>query len=176
MTDQPLPTRIIFEGRKIDLALATVELADGARAEREVVLHRGAVALLVEPDPDHLILVRNQRYAVGQTLIEVPAGTIDPGETPEQTAAREVEEETGHRAGRIEPLRSWWVSPGILSERMHLFRCTELTPTQTAHQPDEQLVPIVVSWHEALAMASDGRIDDAKTLLSLWIGAQVRSK
>jgi ADP-ribose pyrophosphatase len=174
MPDIPAGIRVIFEGHKIDLALVPVPLADGATAEREVVLHRGAVALLVEPDPDHLILVRNERYAVGRTLLEVPAGTIDPGESPQQTAAREVEEETGHRAGRVEPLRSWWVSPGVLSERMHLFRCTDLTPTATAHQPDEKLVPVVVTWDEALRMAADGRIDDAKTLLALWIGSRSR--
>ncbi len=166
----PPDSRIIFQGHKIDLALVPVPLADGTTAEREVVLHRGAVALLVEPDDGHLILVRNQRYAVGKTLLEVPAGTIDPGETPEQTAAREVLEETGHRAGRVEHLRTWWVSPGIMNEQMHLFRCTALTRETTNLQPDERLEPVTLTWTEALAMAADGRIDDAKTLLALWIG------
>lgn len=167
-------SRVIFRGHKIDLALVPVPLADGTTAEREVVMHRGAVALLVEPDGDHLVLVKNDRYAVGRTLLEVPAGTIDAGEAPEQTAAREVEEETGYRAGRIEALRSWWVSPGVMSERMYLYRCRDLTRTAPALQPDERLVPVVVCWDEALAMAADGRIDDAKTLLALWIGAAAR--
>ena len=163
-------SRVIFQGHKIDLALVPVPLTDGSIGEREVVLHRGAVALLVEPDADHLILVRNERFAVGKSLLEVPAGTMDLGETPAETAAREVVEETGHRAGRIEHLRTWWVSPGVMNEQMHLFRCTELTAARLDLQPDERLVPVVISWAEALAMAEDGRIDDAKTLLALWIG------
>ena len=80
-----------------------VALADGTIAEREVVVHRGAVALVPMVDRDHVCLVENERYAVGKTLLEVPAGTIDPGESPDQTAARELAEETGYRAGRITP-------------------------------------------------------------------------
>jgi ADP-ribose pyrophosphatase len=165
--------RIIYRGHKIDLALQAVPLGDGGVAEREVVLHRGAVALLALVDDDHLCLVRNERYAVGRTLLEVPAGTLEPGEAPEAAAARELREETGYRAGRIEPLGGWWVSPGVMSERMHLYRCTGLTPGPTAHQPDERLEPVVVSWAEAIEMVRDGRIDDAKTMLALLIGRGV---
>ncbi len=81
--------RIIFRGRKIDLALQEVSLRDGSIAEREVVLHRGAVAMVPMVDADHVCLIRNRRYSVGRTLLEVPAGTIDPGEAPERTAERD---------------------------------------------------------------------------------------
>jgi ADP-ribose pyrophosphatase len=108
-------------------------------------------------------------------LLEVPAGTLEPGEPPEVTAARELTEETGYRAGRIEPMGGWWVSPGVMNERMYLYRCTDLTPGPAAHQPDERLEPVIVSWGEALAMVRDGRIDDAKTMLALLIGQGTRA-
>src|SRR5947209_9099479 len=122
MTESPRDTeaeveverRIIYRGRKIDLALQSVVLDDGTTAQREVVLHRGAVALVPMVDADHVCLVENRRYAVGRTLLEVPAGTIDPGETPEETAARELAEETGYRDGRMARFRDWFVSPGVM--------------------------------------------------------------
>jgi ADP-ribose pyrophosphatase len=135
-----------------------------------VVVHRGAVALLPMVDADHVCLVENRRYAVGKTLLEVPAGTIDPGETPEQTAARELAEETGYHARRLTRLREWFVSPGIFTERMYLFRCEDLEPGPTQHQPDETLTPLIVSRDEALGMVRDGRIEDAKTILALLLG------
>jgi ADP-ribose pyrophosphatase len=167
--------RVIYRGRKIDLALQTVVLDDGTTATREVVVHRGAVALVPMVDADHVCLVENHRYAVGRTLLEVPAGTIDPGETPEETASRELVEETGYRAGRIVRLREWFVSPGVLSERMFLFLCEDLQPGPVQHQPDERLTPVIVSWDEAMRMAQDGRIEDAKTLLALWFCGMKRS-
>src|SRR5262245_49861629 len=105
----PADLRVIYRGKKVDLALKRVNLSDGSVGEREVVIHPGAVALLVLPDDDHLVLVRNRRHAVDETLVEVPAGTIDPGETPEQTAHREVREETGYSAATVERLAEWFV-------------------------------------------------------------------
>src|SRR5712672_1911085 len=96
MNESTPARRVIYRGRKIDLALQPVVLKDGQTADREVVLHRGAVALLPMVDSDHVCLVKNYRYTVDRTLWEVPAGTIDPGESPEETARRELTEETGY--------------------------------------------------------------------------------
>jgi ADP-ribose pyrophosphatase len=171
----PNPTRrLIYRGSKIDLALQQVALLDGTTAEREVVIHRGAVALVPMVDDHHVCLIRNRRYSVGKTLLEVPAGTIDPGETPDQTAARELVEETGYRAGRIRPIREWYVSPGVFTERMYLFLCEDLAPGPTEHQPDEQLQTVIVSWEEALAMVDDGQIEDAKSMLALTICERIK--
>lgn len=166
--------RLIYRGTKLDLALQSVATRDGGSIDREVVIHRGAVALLVYVDADHLCLVRNVRYAVGETLLEVPAGTIDEGESPAETAARELKEETGYTAASIKPAGSWWVSPGILNERMYLFECTDLTPGESALAPDERLEPVIVPWHVALAMIADGRIQDAKSMLAILLTAKRR--
>lgn len=172
---QPQPgRRTIYRGRKVELALQEVRLDDGSVAEREVVVHRGAVALVPMVDDDHVCLVENRRYAVGATLLEVPAGTIDPGESPDATAERELREETGYEADRIERVGGWWVSPGVMNERMHLYRCTGLRPGPTDHQPDEHLVPVVVAWDEAVRMALDGRLDDAKSILAILLCDRLR--
>lgn len=161
--------RVIYRGRKIDLALQPIQLADGSTAQREVVLHRGAVALVPMVDGDHVCLLKNYRYSVGGPLIEIPAGTIDPGETPDSTAPRELAEETGYTAAQITRIGAWYVSPGVMNERMYLYLCEDLTPGPTDHQPDEQIEPIVVPWSEAVAMALDGRIDDAKSKLAILL-------
>src|SRR5262245_25792462 len=161
--------RLIYRGRKIDLALHSVRLADGSRSEREVVVHRGAVALVPMVDRDRVCLVRNHRYAVGKALLEVPAGTIDKGESPDETAVRELGEETGYHGGRIKRVAEWFVSPGVLTERMFLYLCEDLVPGPNRLEPDEQLAPVVVAWDEAVAMVFDGRIEDAKTIVSLLL-------
>lgn len=159
--------RLIYRGRKIDLALQAVSLKDGSTKEREVVIHRGAVALVPMVDAGHVCLLKNHRYSVGETLIEVPAGTIDPGETPDSTALRELAEETGYLAERICRIAEWFVSPGFLTERMFLYLCEGLKAGPTEHQPDEQLEPMIVPWQEAVAMVDDGRIRDAKSMLAI---------
>lgn len=166
---QPPERRLIYRGRKIDLALQPVRLRDGTVKDREVVVHRGAVALVPMVDADHVCLLKNFRYAVNAALIEAPAGTIDPGETPEATAPRELIEETGYRAARITRVADWLVSPGVFTERMFLYLCEDLSPGPTAHQPDEHLEPIVVAWDEALLMVHDGRIKDAKSMLAILL-------
>ncbi len=162
--------RVIYKGRKIDLALQTVALADGTPSDREVILHRGAVALLAMVDRDRVCLVKNGRIAVDKTLLEVPAGTLDEGESPDECAPRELREETGYVAGKLTKIAEWWVSPGLFTERMFLYLCEDLSPGPTEHQPDERLEPVVVPWSEALEMVRDGRIDDAKSMLAILIG------
>ena len=166
--------RVIFKGLKIDLALQPVRLSDGTYADREVVIHRGAVALVPMVDADHVCLIENERYALGKTLVEVPAGTIDVGEDPDRTAERELQEETGYLASSIRKVREWYVSPGVMTERMYLYVCEGLTPGPTRHAPDERLKTRVVRWEDALAMVADGRIEDAKTMLSLSICDRLR--
>lgn len=172
----PSSRRVIFSGRKIEVALDTLTLNDGTTAEREVVLHRGAVALVPMVDDDHVCLVKNVRYAVRDTLWEVPAGTIDAGEHPDVTAERELTEETGYTAEKIIKLREWYVSPGVMSEQMHLYLCEGLKQVGSSLELDENLEPVVLPWEEALAMALDGRIKDAKSILAILLVNRLRGK
>lgn len=144
---------------------------------REVVEHPGSVVVIPLVAPDCVCLVEVVRVAVGTTLLELPAGTLDRVETLDEAAARELTEETGYRAGRIAPVGGLWMSPGILYERMHLFVAEDLVPGPQALEPGEQIRTRVVPLEEAVAMCLDGRIEDAKTVagLLLW-AARARSQ
>jgi len=172
--DSTAGRRVIYKGRKVDLALQPIRLADGSTSDREVVLHRGAVAMVPMVDRDHICLVKNFRYAANKTLLEIPAGTLDPGESPDATAPRELAEETGYRAGSIRRVAEWYVSPGVMNERMYLYLCEDLTPGPTDHQPDERLEPVVLAWSEAMGLVRDGKIEDAKTMLALLLCDRLR--
>ncbi len=164
----PNPTRqIVHRGRKIQVALETTVTAEGTVVQRDVIIHPGAVAILPLVDQDHVCLLRNRRPAVGETLLEIPAGTLEPGELPEKAAPRELAEETGYQAGQWQKLTEFFPSPGVISERTHLFLATELTPGPMQLEPDEDLEPCVVNWSEALDWVLDGTIRDAKTLIAL---------
>jgi ADP-ribose diphosphatase len=145
----------------------TVLRPDGTSAQVSYVVHPGSVAILPLVDADHLCLIRSRRLTVGQTLIEVPAGTREPGESPEETARRELEEETGYSAAKWEELTQFYASPGILSERMYVYLATELTPGQPRREPNEQIENLVLSWDDALAMIDRGEIVDGKTIVAL---------
>ena len=110
----------------------------------------------------------------GKTLLEVPAGTIDPGESPDQTAERELLEETGYRPAASAASATGTFSPGVMNERMYLYLCEDLEPGPADLELDEQLEPVIVPWDEALAMVDDGRIEDAKTMLALMICDRMR--
>jgi ADP-ribose pyrophosphatase len=156
----------VFLGRKFRVERRTVAQG-GAAHVYEVVVHPGAAVILPVLEDGRVLLIHNQRVAVGQELLELPAGTLDDGEEPAVCAARELAEETGYRAGRLRLLTSFFTSPGILTERIHAFLATELTPGPTAHEAGEQIRPAPMTLAEALQAIRDGRICDAKTILTL---------
>ena len=115
----------------------------GQTASVSYVVHPGSVAILPLVDDDHLCLIRNRRLTVGQTIIEVPAGTREPGEPPLETARRELEEETGYRAAKWEELVEFYASPGILSERMYVYVARDLTPGEPRREANEEIENLV---------------------------------
>jgi len=171
MSDAPQETgEVLLETTRFRVVRVRQPSRHGGRREREVVVHPGSVVVLPLVDDDAVVLIEVVRVAVGRTLVELPAGTLDrPGEPPAEAAARELAEETGYRAGRLEPLGELWMSPGILRERMHLFVARDLQAGQQALEPGEFITPKVVAWHEAVAMCLDGRIDDAKSVAAILL-------
>ncbi len=141
--------------------------SDGQLRERAVVRHPGAVTILPLLDGDDVCLIHNRRVAVDKSLIELPAGTLEPQEAPAETARRELVEETGYSAGKLTPLLDFYMSPGILDERMYLFLAEELTVVGPSREPGEEIENLVVSWQRALEMIDSGQIEDAKTVVGL---------
>lgn len=142
-------------------------LPDGTSHTREVILHPGAVVILPLLYPDRIIMIRNHRLAVQETLLELPAGTMELGEDPNVTAMRELEEETGYRASSLEFVQAFWMSPGILQERMHFYLATGLSQGHTQLDHGEQIEPIILDWSEVIRLVDVGEIQDAKTLVGL---------
>lgn len=167
--------QVLYRGRKIQVALDTQTLPDGTTVNRDVVLHPGAVAILPIVDAGRVCLLRNHRPVVGTTLWEVPAGTLEPEEPPEVAAIRELEEETGYTAAMWRKLGQFYPSPGVLSERIHLYVAEGLTAGPARPEPDEELEPQVVAWEEVMAWVFDGTITDAKTILALLLWDRIRA-
>ena len=167
---------LLLETRRFRVVRVSEPCTDGSRREREVVRHPGSVVIVPLVSPQEVCLVEVVRVAVGRTLLELPAGTLDRVESLEEAARRELAEETGYRAGRIVPAGEMWMSPGILRERMHLFVAEDLIAGPQALEPGEQIRTRVVTWDEAIAMCLDGRIDDAKTIAGLLLTAARRRR
>ena len=165
---------IIHTGRKIKVAVDTSTGPNGETIRRDMILHPGAVVILPIVDRDHVCLLRNYRFVIGETLWEVPAGTLEPGEPIEQAAIRELAEETGYVAGRWRYLNYFYASPGVLDEKLHLFVAQDLIPGPARPEADEQLEPKVVPWAQALKMVLDGTITDAKTATAILLWDRLR--
>jgi len=142
-------------------------LPDGTAHTHDSIQHPGAVVILPLLDDGRVVLIRNARVAVGETLIELPAGTLDHDEPPAATAERELAEETGYRAAHIEKLFDFYVSPGILNERMQLFLATGLTLGEKALEQGELISTLVLPWEQALELIDRGELKDAKSITGL---------
>lgn len=162
------PERVIHEGNRLNLHAVEIAGDDGTKHVHEIVRHRGAVVLLPLIDRDTVVLIENYRPSVRETLLELPAGTREPDEAPEQTAARELAEETGYSAGQLTPLHEFFSSPGISDERMHLFVARELTAGEANREATERIENRVATREEIRQWIERGHIRDAKTLIGLY--------
>lgn len=165
----------IYSGKVLDLDVDDVEEPGGIRGRREIVRQRGSVAALpVHPD-GRVVLVRQYRYAVDSRVWELPAGRIDPGETPAEGARRELEEEVGLRPGTLEPLLDFWTTPGFCDEVMHLYRATDLESVPPRPEEDENIEAAVFTLEEAREMLRRGEIREGKTVVALLLESDRRS-
>jgi len=172
----PLMTLIsaerLYSGRVVNLDLDTVRFPDGSTGRLEMLRHPGAsavVPLLDGPgtaDP-RVLLIRQFRHAADRFIWEVPAGRLDSGEAPEACARRELEEETGMRAGRLERLTTIYTTPGFTDERIHLFAAYDLTNGQVRREADEFMELHTLRWSEVMASVRAGEIEDGKTIVAL---------
>jgi ADP-ribose pyrophosphatase len=174
-----LSTRRVYAGRVVSLDVDTVQFPNGHQGELEMLRHPGASAVVPflddpgDPDP-RILLIRQFRHATGGWLWEIPAGRRDGDEPAEETARRELKEETGHTAERIEPLVSIWTTPGFTDERIHLFWASGLRDGETAHEGDEILEIHAIRLSAAIEMIHNGTLDDAKSVIALLLSADRR--
>ena len=167
-----LASKRVYKGRVIDLDVDTVQFPDGSTGQLEMIRHPGAAAVLPfasdphGPDPT-ILLIKQYRYAANGPLIEIPAGRLEQGEDPRACAERELLEEVGVKAGRVERLTTIWTTPGFTDERIHLFWAADLTADKHAREPDEFIEVTPKPLSEALNLIRDGGIKDAKTILCI---------
>ncbi len=166
-----LSTRRVYSGRVLDLDVDTVRFPDGSTGELELIRHSGAAAVvpvLTGPAADpEILLLRQFRHAADGPIWEVPAGRLDPGESPEACAGRELAEEAGYAAGRLDRLTTIFTTPGFTDERIHLFVARDLTPTPHRREPDEFIETHHMRLSRAIEMVRSGEVADAKTVISL---------
>ena len=158
---------VLFEGRIIRVERDTVRLPNGLETSREVVRHPGAVAIIALQD-EHVLLVRQYRYAIAQETLEIPAGKLDPHETPLACAQRELREETGYR-GTIEKIGTFYSTPGFTDEIMHLFLVRDLIWDPLSPDDDEFIAVERIPWDEAVQRALQNEFNDAKTILGILL-------
>ncbi|MBX0313859.1 NUDIX hydrolase [Planococcus glaciei] len=169
--EKTISSNRIYEGKIINLKVDEVSLPNGNTSKRELVEHPGAVALVALTPDKKIILVEQYRKALERTIVEIPAGKIEKGEAPEVTALRELEEETGYTAEKLDLIQSFSTSPGFADEIIHLYAAEGLSKaTSGAVLDDDEFVELMeVSIEEAEQMMKDNRIYDAKTAFAvLW--------
>ena len=167
-TPEFVDSKKVFQGRVFSVSVDTVRERDHSYI-REVVHHPGSAVILPAFEDGSIALVRQYRHPAVKYLLELPAGTLNDQERPEEGAARELEEELGLRAGRMEKLSEFFVSPGFLEEKMWVFLATELTSTAQRLEDDEFIDVVRLPIDRALQMITDGEIEDAKTIIGLML-------
>ena len=165
--EKTLASKLLHEGRHFSFLRDEVELPNGFRTFRDIVRHPGAVAIVPVLPDGRVVLVRQYRYAAGKELLEVPAGTLEPGEPVIDCAQRELIEETGYEAGTLKPLLSCYVAPGYSSEVIHFFVASDLREAVGEAEPDEEIAVERLEPREVVGMMAENVIEDAKTIIGV---------
>ena len=161
-----LDSNQIYKGRIFDVVRDTIREGE-SQYDREVIVHKGSAVIVPVFEDKSVVLVRQYRHPAGKFLLEIPAGGLEEGEDPQTAAARELEEEIGVSAARIEKLAEFYVSPGFLTEKMYVFLATDLTETAQKLDDDEFIELVRIPLPAALDLIRTGGIEDAKTIVGL---------
>jgi ADP-ribose pyrophosphatase len=157
----------IYAGRVLDLAVETHQMPNGRQSDFEIIRHPGGAAILPILPDGRVLLIRQFRPAIGEMIYEIPAGRLEPGESAQDCATRELQEEVGYAAGQVVPLGGLWSTVGFCDEYIHLFLAQELCEVEQQLEPDEFIEPCPLSLDEALALVRNSEILDSKTQLAL---------
>ncbi|HEY78773.1 MAG TPA: NUDIX hydrolase [Dehalococcoidia bacterium] len=167
--EKTLSSRIIYEGRVVTLREDTVETADGQSKREVIALHNDCVAIVAVDGDENALLVKQYRKAANKELLEIPAGSIDPGEDPKETVRREMQEETGYLPGEVERLGGFYSTPGYCTEYLYLYLATDLIPSPLQAEDTESIQLKRVSPDEITGLIDTGAICDAKSIAGLLI-------
>ena len=170
MKETTLKSDVVFKGKILKVKVDRVRLSNGKESTREVVEHPGAVVVIPIVE-GKVIMVEQYRYPIGRILLELPAGKLDPGETPEECARRELEEETGYKAKKMTYLGKIYTSPGFSSEIIHIFLAEDMEKGENRTNEDELLNIVEKNFEDVVKECLSGKIEDAKTIvaiLKLW--------
>ena len=173
LTEKTLESKRMFEGKLVNLRVDTVELPDGSTSTREVVEHRGAVAIVPMLDHERVVLVRQYRQPVGGTLLEIPAGTLDKGEDPAECARRELVEETGYFPEKLTEMFYSYLAPGYSTEKLHTFLAEDLKKVGENWDSDEFLEIVTINLQDAVEMIRSGEIVDAKSICGILLASRL---
>ncbi len=171
MKPEILSKKTLLEGKVFEVVSADIR-ENGKEYKREIVTHKGSAVIVPVFEDMRVALVKQYRFAADKFILELPAGGVEKGESFEEAALREVEEEIGYRATEIEQLTEFFVSPGFLSEKMHVFLATKLTKTRQNLDDDEMLSVMNLTFDEAFEKIKNGAIEDAKTMVGLMLAGK----
>ena len=164
-----LERKPLYRGKVVNLRIDTLDLGGGHQVQREIVEHRGAVVVAALDPQERVLLVRQYRHATGETLLELPAGTLEPGEEPLATAIRELQEETGFYPGHIEKTGGFYSAPGFCTEFLHLFVARDLRPQPLDGDIDEEIEVVPVDLGRVPELVVSGQVKDAKSIAGLYV-------
>jgi len=173
--ERTLSSHLIYEGRALKLRIDEVEAAGGRETRREIVEHDDCVAIIAVAS-DSVLLVRQFRKPVEQELLEIPAGGIDPGESPEAAVSRELREETGYLPQKVERLGGFYAVPGYGTEYLYLYLATDLTPSRLFAEDTESISVVRVPISQVLELIASGSICDAKSIAGLLTFLEYRKQ
>lgn len=167
--EKTMKSEKIYEGKILSVRVDMVELPDKKYSKREIVEHPGAVAIVALTDDNEIVLVKQFRKATETVLFEIPAGKLEINEQPEECAIRELKEETGLEAKKIECVLDYYSSPGFTNEKIHIFIASELISGEAEPEEDEYIDIVKISIDEALEMVNNGTIRDGKTIIGIFL-------